>query len=154
MGGKAGLAQVRAREDIIRRVLADGDTYSDFVRTEGAPAALLLEALLDALEDLAHELAVVDAEEVRELRRAAAALLERRLRRRGRDDQADLGRKRRDAGARWERPPPLRLDRRGDNGQVICEGRRRACEVVVQLGERLAVVLGKHGLGVRYSTVR
>lgn len=134
-------------------MLADGDTYPDFVRAEGTPAALLLEALLDALEDLAHELAVVDAEEVRELRGTAAALLERRLRRRGRDDQADLGRKRRDAGARWERPPPFCLDRRGDNGQVICEGRGRACEVVVQLGERLAVVLGEHGLGVRQSAV-
>ena len=54
-------------------------THLDLVRAQRALAALLLEALLDALEDLVHEVAVVDAEEVRELRRAPPALLERRL---------------------------------------------------------------------------
>ena len=87
-------------------------THLDLVRAQRALAALLLEALLDALEDLVHEVAVVDAEEVRELRRAPPALLERRLGGRRGDECADVGRERGDGDAGREGAAPFRLGRR------------------------------------------
>ena len=64
--------QLAVREENKGRPL----THLDLVRAQRALAALLLEALLDALEDLADEHDVVDAEEARQLRGAAAAGLE------------------------------------------------------------------------------
>ena len=68
-------------------------TYLNFVWSQGASAALLLKALLDAVNDLAHEITIVDTKELREFCCAFASRLERLFLRRNRrcGHDAELG---------------------------------------------------------------
>lgn len=124
------------------------------LRAQRPAPALQLQPVLDALQHIADQLAIVHAKELRELRRAAAARLEvRDLGARG--AERELGRERgegRDGGARGERAAALGLEARGGReaargaGELL-EGRGRECgrgvagdEVLVELGEGRAVV--------------
>ena len=163
--GRGGGTEVEGQVSLGRRYEENAGefaprTHLDLVRTQGALAALLLEPLLDALQDLSHEVAVVDAEEVRELRRAPAALLERRLVRRWRArESADLGRERGDGDARRQRTAPFRPGgahrrrryRRGGrecDGGVVGEhgGARRRHAVAIRGAVELVVVLVAGGV--------
>ena len=75
-------------------LIAGQTAYLDFIGLQGAPTRLLLQSRLEAFKHLVHEIAIVDAKELRELRGSAAARLERLLFGRGIDACGDavLGR--------------------------------------------------------------
>lgn len=121
----------------------------DLIWFECALAALLLKTLLYAVQDLNHEVAVVDTEELCQLRSPPSASLERRLLRRRREHEAPFGLHGGHGHARGQRPPALCLrGGRGRRDEAIVVVRRLvwllvavATQVVVQLGQGLLVVL-------------